>query len=133
MLPSLSMAIDNPDAPDFLAEFEARIAPIESTINNSNTTLDYAEGYNKLESSLDQELNIAYTQLMAKLDPQQKEMLKKSQRQWISFRDKEFGFIGNNWNRQNFGSSSVISVGAYRTELIKNRVRQLLKYLQNYS
>jgi uncharacterized protein YecT (DUF1311 family) len=128
------MAIDNPDAPDYLGEFETRTAPIElSIINNSQTTLDYVEGYKKLESSLDKELNSAYQQLMAKLELEQKEMLKKSQRQWITFRDKEFSFIGNNWSRQNFGSSSAISVGAYRTQLIRNRTRQLLTYLKNYS
>jgi GH24 family phage-related lysozyme (muramidase) len=46
---------------------------------------------------------------------------------------RNFEFIGTNWRTENFGSSAVISRGAYRTTLIKDRVILLLHYLKNYA
>ncbi|NTW33512.1 MAG: DUF1311 domain-containing protein [Bacteroidetes bacterium] len=134
VFPSLCLAIDNPDAPNYLVEFDNRIASIQKNINdNSKTTVDYSNGYKNLENILEKELNTAYQKLIDKLNKDQKEILKQSQSQWVSFRDKEFEFISNNWNTQRFGSSSAISIGDYRTQTIINRVRQLLMYLKNYS
>lgn len=134
LFPSLCLAIDNPDAPDFLAEFDNRISSIQKNINdNSKTTIEYSKGYKNLERLLEKELNTAYQKLMDKLNPDQKEMLKQSQNQWLSFRDKEFEFISDNWNTKSFGSSSAISIGDYRTQTTIHRARQLLMYLKNYS
>ena len=128
-----ALAIDNPDAPDYVGEFEARMQQHETYIyEKATTTQDYREGYAAYEKDLDAELNQAYKLLMSNLAPEQQELLKQSQRDWIKFRDSEYSFISDNWTTQQFGTSSVISRGNYRTMLIKNRVITLLSYLLNY-
>ena len=130
----VSIAVDNPDAPDYVGEFEKRIAPFEKYINEkAKTTLDYSQGYKKLEEALDKELNTAYKLLISKLNSKEKEQLKESQKQWLKFRDSEFKWISANWTNTKYGSSSVISAGAYRTTIIRERVIQLLQYLKGSS
>ena len=125
-------AIDNPDAPDRVGEFEKRIAQYEQKINNSTTTSEFRKHFYQLELALDKELNAAYKILINNLDDKSKEKLKRSQRQWIKYRDAEFEFIATNWTRENFGTSSALSRGSYRTSFIKDRVVRLLQYSINY-
>ena len=130
---SLAYAIDNPDAPDYLGEFKSNDKYFQDKINNpQNTTKEYLAVYDDYLFFLDKELNNAYRLLMAKVPETQREDLKNSQKKWMAFRDAEFEFINNNWTRDNFGSSSVISRGAYRSSIVKNRVIQLLQYASNY-
>lgn len=126
-------ALDNPDAPDYIAEFEARIAPLHAFIRDkAETTPDYSDGYTTLENALDKELNSAYQNLMKVLPEPSKAELRASQKQWVKYRDAEFKFIAKNFNRDDFGSSYVISVGSYRSSLIESRIKELLWYLKNY-
>jgi len=125
-------ALDNPDAPDYVAEFKARIAPLEANIQKAMTTVDISVGYQTLEDALDKELNTAYQMLMQKLPESNKEGLRTSQKQWIKFRDAEFSFLSKNFNKDDFGSSYVISIGSYRNTIIQARVEELLWYLKSY-
>jgi len=127
-----SFAIDNPDAPDRIAEFESRIQVYENKIDNATSTLEFVDDYYAYEQALDKELNIAYKLLSSKLDATSKALLKKSQIQWIKYRDNEFDFIIENWNRESSGSSFIISRGVYKTEFIKSRVIKLLQYSASY-
>ena len=130
---SLSSAIDNPDAPDYIGKFKSNEKYYQDKINDPrNTSRDYLTAYDDYLLFLDKELNKAYSLLMAKIPEVQREDLKDSQKKWITFRDAEFEFINNNWTRNNFGSSSVISRGAYRSSIVKNRIIQLLQYASNY-
>lgn len=126
-------AIDNPDAPDYVADFEARMAPLQAVIQEkATTTVDISEGHKALEEALDKELNAAYQKLMQKLPESSKESLRSSQKQWLKFRDAEFSFLSGNFSKEDFGSSYVISIGSYRTSIIEARVKELLWYLKNY-
>ena len=126
-------AIDNPDAPDYLAEFKQRISPLESAIyNKAKTTLAYSEGYEKLNIALDKELNIAYKKLMLKVAGPHKAKLRAAQKKWLIYRDAEFRFINYNFDRSQFGSSSVLTRGGARATIVKDRVITLLRYLKNY-
>ena len=126
--------LDNPDAPDYVNEFLSQINKYEEKLaQGSYGTQDYIHAYAEYEKFLDEELNRAYSLLVRSLGGDSREALKKSQRKWLSYRDAEFEFIALNWNRQAFGSSSVISKGNYRTTIIKNRVISLFYYLKNYS
>lgn len=128
-----AFALDNPDAPDYIGEFEARILPFENYINKkAQTTLEYSEGYDNLYVALDKELNTAYKLLITKLDKPEKDKLRKSQKLWIKYRDGEFDFISSNFDRSHFGSSSVLSYGRYRASIVESRVKKLLYYLINY-
>ena len=126
-------AIDNPDAPDYVGDFMQRAQRHELNIQQTTqTTQSYITAYAAYEKFLDQELNAAYAQLMTQLNDKAQQNLRASQRKWLKYRNAEFSFITQNWTRENFGSSSVISRGDYRTRLIKNRVVTLLQYLKNY-
>ena len=129
-----SSAIDNPDAPDYVAEFRSRSKTYESAIHHeAQTTQDYVNAYAAYERFLDEELNNAYRSLMDRLDEKARERLIQSQENWLKYRETEFEFIVTNWSIENFGSSSAISRGAYRTTLIRDRVILLLHYLTNYA
>lgn len=131
---SLCSAIDNPDAPDYVSEFESRALSYENSIQNQGLAISDTNQANfSYEKFLDQELNQAYTALMKHIaDQQTKKNLQNAQKRWLQFRDAEFEFIGNNWNQENFGTSYAITVGASRNQIIKDRVIQLLHYLKNY-
>jgi uncharacterized protein YecT (DUF1311 family) len=126
-------AIDNPDAPDYIGEFASREKQYVDKMNDpKNTDRAYLMAYEEYLRFLDGELNAAYKLLMTKLPEAQRETFKKSQRKWLQFRDAEFEFISDNWTRNNFGSSAGISRGAYRSDVVKSRVLQMLQYARNY-
>ncbi|MBI3560945.1 MAG: DUF1311 domain-containing protein [Gammaproteobacteria bacterium] len=126
-------AIDNPDAPDYVAEFQQRAQEFEVAIHQqAKTTQESLKAYANYELFLDKELNNAYQALLPKLAPDLQKKIKQSQRDWVKYRDAEFEFIAENWTPQHFGSSAVLSRGGYRTTIINNRVMQLLYYLKNY-
>ena len=126
-------AIDNPDAPYYIGEFELREQVYLKAINKpENGSRDYLIAYDDYQNFLDKQLSQAYSLLKEKLPEARKQELKVSQRQWIKYRDAEFELINNNWTRESFGSSSGISRGSYRCKVIKDRVLQLLHYAINY-
>ena len=126
-------AIDNPDSPDYVADFLQRALVFEAAIHqHAKTTQDFLKAYADYEQFLDKELNVAYKLLIAKLGTKQQAEIKQSQRNWVKYRDSEFDFIVENWTTKNFGSSAVLSRGAYRTTVIRDRVTLFLSYLKNY-
>ncbi len=133
LMSSAAYSLDNPDVPDYIAQFTVRAQVYEQAGDESKLThRGMLIAYNNYQLFLDEELNAAYQLLRSKLSRAQQDTLKKSQQQWFEFRDAEFEFINNNWTRASFGSSFVLSRGGYRTSIIKNRVIQLLHYVKNY-
>ncbi|MDR4513323.1 lysozyme inhibitor LprI family protein [Nitrosomonas sp.] len=126
-------ALDNPDAPDYVGEFNKRAQAYEQDIQQTaQTTQDYLAAYVAYEHFLDKELNHIYRQLIAQLNGETRDALRVSQRKWLQYRDAAFEFIALNWTMESFGSASVISRGDYRTTIIRDRVLLLLNYQQNY-
>lgn len=133
VLSSGCFAIDNPDAPDYLGQFQAQAEKYEAALDDSSDNARaYTDASGRYEKFLDTELNTAYRNLQNKLDAPEKEKLLKAQKAWLAYRDTEFSFIVENWNQQNFGSSSLLSRTMYRASIVRNRVEQLLSYLKNY-
>ena len=131
--PLTAYAIDNPDAPDYIGDFNTRSQPFIDAVNDpKNNARKYQLAYSAYENFLDKELSRAYQLLLGKLSPPQKQELINTQRHWVKFRDAEFTFIIDNWTNVNFGSSAAMSRGAYRCTIIKDRVTQLLYYAKNY-
>ena len=129
----LCFAIDNPDAPDLVAEFQARCSKFESKLREqTGSTREIIVAYAEYEKFLDQELNRAYTALVSRVAAESRPKLVQSQRRWMQYRDAEFLFIAANWTVETFGSSSAISRGGYRTTIIKDRTVTLLHYLKTY-
>ena len=129
---SLCYAIDNPDVPDIVAEFEARAQKFGTSLQQAQNTSTIAHAYFEYETFLDQELNQTYSALMKQLSGENIKKLTQSQKQWLHFRDTEFLFVNSNWTVESFGSSSALSRGAFRTTIIRDRVIELLHYLKNY-
>lgn len=124
-----SFAIDNPDAPDLVAQFESREKPFITAIEKpSNTTADYSVAYTNYLKFLDKELNTIYKTLRTKLPEEKQKQLKASQLSWIKYRDLEFVFIDNTWTNKDFGTSSAISRGQYKAGVVRSRVVQLMGY-----
>jgi len=127
-------SLDNPESPGFILEFKTREKPYEQAIDSPSLTTNPAiiSAYYNYQLFLDKELNTAYKRIMSNLAKKQQLELRKSQQNWIKFRNAEFKFIQNNWTRDNFGSSIYGSRGAYRSDIIRNRILQLLYYALNY-
>lgn len=125
-------AIDNPDAPDYVADFIARAQPYEQAISERAGSSGQQEQFADYEKFLDAELNKAYHALAQRLDGPRRNALQDAQRRWVAFRDAEYRFIASNWTVEQFGTSSALSRGSYRASLVKERTLELLQYLKNY-
>jgi uncharacterized protein YecT (DUF1311 family) len=125
-------ALDNPDGPNRSSEFLTRAKPFEERIAEESSAADLATASRAYDRFLDAELNQAYQQLLTHVNGEARRALIASQRQWLHFRVAENSFIDRNWTPDNFGSSSRLSRADYRSTLVKQRVLNLLAYLQNY-
>jgi uncharacterized protein YecT (DUF1311 family) len=126
------LAIDNPDAPDLVGQFNASCSKYESDIRAATSTNAIVSANASYMRFLDRELNAAYAALLKRVSGQAHDRLVTSERKWIQYRDAESGFIDSNWTVQNFGTSSAISRGDYQAQIAKQRVITLLQYLRNY-
>lgn len=130
---NLTFAIDNPDAPDLIAEFETREQAFMVAIEKqSNTTNDYSVAYSNYLKFLDKELNTVYKTLRTKLLEDKQKQLKASQVSWLKYRDLEFTFVDSTWTNKDFGTSSGISRGQYKASVIRSRVIQLMHYAKTF-
>jgi uncharacterized protein YecT (DUF1311 family) len=126
-------SLDNPDASDFVGDFEKKASAFENTIYQSNDNRsEVIKNHAAYEKFLDAELNSAYVFLEKKMQGAAKKQFLISQRQWLKYRDSELSYITINWDDKNFGSSHLISRNSYKVSLIKERVIRLLHYLKNY-
>lgn len=129
MFSGLSLAVDNPDAPDLLAAFEAKEKSIIAAAENPNNGYrDSLLAYTNYLEFLDKELNVVYQALQAKLPSDKQQQLKQAQLNWLKYRDLEFVLIENTWTKADFGSSSSITRGQYKTTIVRTRVIQLMHY-----
>ena len=131
----LAYAIVNPDAPDYVAEFERRAQPFEKQMDDhaGGGVYDISQAGTAYAKFLDKELNQAYQLLLKKItDPQTREALRRSQRAWLAFYKAETDFIAINWVPDKFGTSCELSRQAYSTSLTKKRIKVLLSYVSEY-
>lgn len=134
LMPSLyvsAYAIDNPDAPDYVAEFSEQADALESDMLDAADRTERAKASGTYNDFLDAQLNGAYRRLIKRLPAEQREQLQTSQRQWLVFRDAELAFIEGNWVPERFGSSYSLSRSQYRAGVVRARIEQLLWYLKN--
>lgn len=123
------VAVDNPEAPNHLSSLESQEALFLDKINNpDNGYRANLIAYDDYLTFLDKQLNAIYKDLVPRLNEEQKNALKLSQREWIKYRDLEFALIQDVWNKSDFGSSSAISRGQYKASIVRDRVIQLIHY-----
>lgn len=125
-------AIDNPDLPDLVAEFETREKPLLESAVNTNGYRASLVAYTDYLNFLDKELNTAYKNLQAKLPADKQQQLKQSQVAWLKYRDLEFALIENAWTKADFGSSSSITRGQFKANIVRDRAIQLMHYTRAY-
>lgn len=130
---SVCFALDDPDGPDRVAVFEEKSKFFEKRIQeHARNDQEIVLAYQEYEKFLDEALNQTYATLMQRLNEPSRQNLLASQRQWLRYRDAEFLFVSTTWTLENFGSSSSVSRGGFRTAILRDRVVGLLHYLQNY-
>ena len=132
--PRECLAIDNPDAPDLVSEFEKRAHSFEDKIslNAGGASSQLAFLFNEYEKFLDVELNLAYNSYMKKLKEDEREKMKQAQRAWLVYKEKDFEFIEKSWNKVKHGSSFQLSKGNFRVTVLKNRIIQFLNFNKAY-
>ena len=132
VLAASASGIDNPDAPDRVAAFESRAAPLELQLAATDGGSAATRAGKMYADFLDTELNTAYRTLLMKLRGPARVTLAQSQQQWLRFRDAEYQFIAQHWTRERSGSSASLSVAGYGNAIVKERVLQLLRYTAEY-
>lgn len=128
LLSSLAAALDNPDAPNLVADFEARERPLVETIED---VAGYREGllaYTGYLEFLDKELNAVYKTVQSRLPQENQQQLKQSQISWLRYRDLEFALIEATWTKDDFGTSSGMTRGQHKAAIVRARVIQLMHY-----
>jgi uncharacterized protein YecT (DUF1311 family) len=78
----------------------------------------------------DNELNKYFSLLKTKLPKETFEVLKESQRQWISFRDKEYSFISKFYYEVKEGTMWYAIAENNKKEIVKERAIQLKNYYE---
>jgi uncharacterized protein YecT (DUF1311 family) len=108
--------------------------PIDSALSSCldihETTLGMVECFATAQEQWDAELNRAYNELMKLLDTSSKENLRRSQREWIQFRDQEMEFM-NNWYGRMDGTLWKIVAAERKAEFVKRRALALQSYIDS--
>ena len=101
----------------------------EECIDKDSTTLGMTNCLKESMEAWDKELNTVYTELMNRLDTKGKAALKKSQRQWMKYRDDQFQFISAYYD--GFQGTMYVPLRAGdKAGVIKERTIILRSYLK---
>jgi uncharacterized protein YecT (DUF1311 family) len=112
---------------------EGAVDPIDATLARC---LDAPEGqstagsvrcYGDAYDAWDRALNAAFQALSASLDPRSRALLKRSQRQWLAFRDAERAFCSAPWARDR-GSLGTVALNAESVGIVRERTLALRNY-----
>lgn len=107
--------------------------PIDISLNKclekseNFTTLGMVNCLQDAAKAWDVELNVQYNKLMETLDKKQKELLRISQRNWITYRDNELKFSRSLYSSKDGSIWQTVSA-THELELIKKRVIELRNY-----
>jgi len=113
---------------------EIKIHPIdialEKKIDADPTTAGMMEAYQWACEEWDKLLNQNYNALLKKLDKENQERLRASQREWIKYRDLEFVFNENYWGSFE-GTMYRAFPYAFQSDFIRERALRLGYYLED--
>jgi uncharacterized protein YecT (DUF1311 family) len=114
-------------------EEEGDVDPIDQALTQcldtpeGQSTQGMVECLDKAYQAWDKALNEVYGTLMTSLAPAPRDLLKKSQRQWISFRDSERAFLAA-LETANAGTIWRVTTNQALVDLVKARVLALRSY-----
>lgn len=92
----------------------------------NSTTMGMVDALNETETEYDKLLNKYYGILIKKLTPQDKELLKQAQRNWIIFRDSERKLVGIMSQDQYSGGGTMQNI-IYAEEVMQITKRRLIE------
>lgn len=127
-----ALAIGSANAAPDLSGAEP-VDPIDAALSkcldsdDGQSTAGMVECFDSAYAAWDKELNATYATLSASLDPKSRGLLKRSQRQWIAFRDAERQFWRAPWTTDR-GTLIQITLGQTNVDLVKDRVLALRGY-----
>ncbi len=122
-------AVDSPDAPDYLSNFQKEAAQYVQMIpEEATTTAEMADGYRDYIEFLEQELITAEAAVESELGETDRMTFAEAKAAWRTYRDAEKELIASVWVPGNFGSSSAVSRLAFYAELLRARIELLQKY-----
>ncbi len=96
-------------------------------IGSNQTTVGTINCIQTAMEEWDAELNKYYKLLMNTLNTDEQEKLRAAQRQWITFRDKEFEFIETMYENMD-GTMWKIVAADSRNSFVKQRALELISY-----
>ena len=103
---------------------------LEKKIDADPSTFGTMEAYEWAIGEWDKLLNANYNGLMKKLDKEDQERLRASQREWVKYRDLEFRFNSEFWGT--FQGTMYISFPlAYQSNFVRERALRLGYYLED--
>lgn len=91
------------------------------------STLGMVECTGEAIEAWDKRLNEVYQQVMARLDPKSRELLRASQRRWVAFREAEHEVMAGPW-REDRGTIIRVLTANADLSAIKERVHELELY-----
>jgi uncharacterized protein YecT (DUF1311 family) len=100
---------------------------LETALAKDQTTAGTLDATEKAQQMWDKELKKVYKHLASQLNEPQKETLKRSQTNWLVFRDSEFKVIDDVIRAQQGSLWSTISAGE-KLNIVRARVMQLQAY-----
>ena len=103
---------------------------LEKRLNDAPSTAGMMEAYEWACKEWDKLLNANYKALMSKLDKENQERLRASQREWIKYRDLEFDFNGNYLGSFE-GTMYRIFPYSYQSDFVRERALRLGYYLED--
>jgi uncharacterized protein YecT (DUF1311 family) len=105
---------------------------LEKEIDADPSTSGMINAYKRAIDAWDSELNKNYQALMKKLDKENQDELRASQREWIKYRDLEFKFNGNLWMDFD-GTMYRVFPFIFQSNFVRERALRLGYYLEDLS
>jgi uncharacterized protein YecT (DUF1311 family) len=99
----------------------------EKACEDAMSTAEMRECVNRRYAEVDGELNQVYRQLLSQLGSKRQELLRKAQRAWIEFRDKNAAFVASEFLD---GTLYPLLEVSERTAMTERRVEDLRDHLQ---
>lgn len=119
-------AVDNPDAPDYLGEFQARAAAYEHAVAEAAGGSASAE-IGAWIAFLESELTQAQEALSALIPVDEQSRLQRAQSHWRAHFDADKELIRTIWSRERAGSSAALTAGMERAAALQQRVEFLMR------
>jgi len=103
---------------------------LEEKIDADPSTYGMIEATQWAIEEWDKVLNENYNALMEKLDKENQERLRASQREWIKYRDLEFEFNGNFWAGFDGTMYRLFPFG-FQLDFVRERAMRLGNYIED--